>query len=72
MSNMVECKVYRVYLMELTTFGYYSTEDIADYVTHNPKINNHFVGSLGVILLQLLGYYVPVARGFDVDKLINW
>ena len=28
----------------------------------------HFIGSLAVIPLQLLGYYTSVARGLDVDK----
>ena len=28
----------------------------------------HFVGSLAVIPLQLMGYYVSVAKGLDVDK----
>ena len=31
-------------------------------------LNEHFVGSLAVIPLQLLGYYVSVAKGLDVDK----
>lgn len=33
-----------------------------------PKVDKHFVGSLAVIPLQLLGYYVSVAKGLDVDK----
>ena len=33
-----------------------------------PKVDEHFVGSLAVIPLQLLGYYVSVAKGLDVDK----
>ena len=28
----------------------------------------HFVASLAVIPLQLLGYYISVAKGLDVDK----
>ncbi len=67
-SNMVECKARGAYLMGLTTFGHYAIEDTADFVTYIPKVDNHFVGSLAVIPLQLLGYYVSVARGLDVDK----
>ena len=33
-----------------------------------PKVDEHFVGSLAVIPLQLMGYYVSVATGLDVDK----
>ena len=33
-----------------------------------PKVDEHFVGSLAVIPLQLMGYYVSVAKGLDVDK----
>jgi glucosamine--fructose-6-phosphate aminotransferase (isomerizing) len=33
-----------------------------------PKTDEHFIGSLAVIPLQLLGYYTSVARGLDVDK----
>ncbi len=67
-SNMVECKARGAYLMGLTTFGHYAIEDTADFVTYIPKVDTHFVGSLAVIPLQFLGYYVSVARGLDVDK----
>ena len=30
--------------------------------------DEHFVGSLAVVPLQLMGYYVSVAKGLDVDK----
>ena len=33
-----------------------------------PKADPHFIGSLAVIPLQLLGYYLSVAKGLDVDK----
>ena len=67
-SNMVECKSRGAYLMGLTTFGKYETEDHADFTVYVPKVDEHFVGSLAVIPLQLLGYYVSVAKGLDVDK----
>lgn len=56
------------YLMGLTTFGKYETEDQADFTVYVPKVDEHFVGSLAVVPLQLLGYYVSVAKGLDVDK----
>ena len=67
-SNMVECKSRGAYLMGLTTYGRYETEDHADFTVYVPKVDEHFVGSLAVIPLQLIGYYVSVARGLDVDK----
>ena len=67
-SNMVECKSRSASLMGLTTFGNYSIEDTADFVVYVPKTDPHFAASLAVVPLQLLGYYVSVARGLDVDK----
>ena len=67
-SNMVECKSRGGYLMGLTVYGNYNIEDTADFVTYIPKTDPHFAASLAVIPLQLIGYYVSVARGLDVDK----
>ena len=67
-SNMVECKSRGAYLMGLTTYGNYETEDTCDFTVHIPKTDAYFTASLAVIPLQLLGYYVSVAKGLDVDK----
>ena len=67
-SNMLECKSRGAYLMGLTTYGKYETEDQVNFTVDVPKVDEHFVGSLAVIPLQLLGYYVSVAKGLDVDK----
>ena len=67
-SNMVECKARGAYLMGITSAGHYEVEDTCDFAVYVPKIDNHFIGSLAVIPLQLLGYYVSVAKGLDVDK----
>ena len=67
-SNMVECKSRGAYLMGLTTYGHYELEDTVNFVTYIPRVDEHFIGSLAVIPLQLLGYYVSVSRGLDVDK----
>ena len=67
-SNMVECKSRGAYLMGLTTYGNYETEETADFTVYIPKTDPHFAASLAVIPLQLLGYYVSVAKGLDVDK----
>ena len=67
-SNMVECKSRGAYLMGLTTYGKYETEDRADFTVYVPRVDEHFAASLAVVPLQLLGYYVSVAKGLDVDK----
>ena len=67
-SNMVECKSRGAYLMGMTTFGNYNIEDTADFTVYIPKTDPYFATSLAVIPLQLLGYYVSVAKGLDVDK----
>ena len=67
-SNMVECKSRGAYLMGLTTYGNYNIEDTADFTVYIPKTDEHFMTSLAVIPLQLMGYYVIVAKGLDVDK----
>ena len=67
-SNMVECKSRGAYLMGHTTYGNYSIEDNADFVVYIPKTDEHFEASLAVVPLQLMGYYVSVAKGLDVDK----
>ena len=67
-SNMVECKSRGAFLMGLTTYGHYEIEDTVDFAVYVPKIDEHFAASLAVIPLQLLGYYISVAKGLDVDK----
>ena len=67
-SNMVECKSRGAYLMGLTTYGKYEVEDTVEFTVYIPKIDEHFAASFAVVPLQLLGYYVSVAKGLDVDK----
>ena len=67
-SNMAEVKSRGASLMGLTTYGNYNIEDTADFTVYIPKTDPLFAGSLSVVPLQLLGYYVSVAKGFDVDK----
>ena len=67
-SNMVEVKSRGARVMAVTTAGIYFLEDTAEFVSYVPKIDPLFAGSLSVIPLQLLSYYVSVGKGFDVDK----
>ena len=68
LSNMVEVKSRGAYLMGLTSYGNYSMEDTADFTVYVPRTDPHFATSLAVVPLQLMGYYVSVAKGLDVDK----
>lgn len=68
LSNMAECKSRGAYLMGLTSYGKYDIEDAVNFAVYVPRTDEHFAASLAVIPLQLLGYYVSVARGLDVDK----
>ena len=68
LSNMEEVRSRGAYLMGLTSYGNYNMEDSADFVTYIPKTEPHFAASLAVIPLQLLGYYIAVTKGLDVDK----
>ena len=67
-SNMVEVKSRGAYLMGLTTYGNYSIEDTADFTVYIPQTEPCFATSLAIIPLQLLGYYLSVAKGLNVDK----
>ncbi|HIR77151.1 MAG TPA: glutamine--fructose-6-phosphate transaminase (isomerizing) [Candidatus Choladousia intestinipullorum] len=68
LSNMLEVKSRGAYLMGLTSYGNYNIEDTADFTVYIPKTEEYFTTSLAIISLQLLGYYVSLARGLDVDK----
>ncbi len=68
LSNMMECKSRGAYLMGVTIYGKYDVEDSVNFAVYVPNVDEHFVGSLAIIPLQLLGYYLSVAKGLDVDK----
>ena len=68
LSNMVECKSRGAYLMGLTMKDNVKIEDTADFTVYIPETEHYFAPILAVVPLQLFGYYLSVARGFDVDK----
>lgn len=68
LSNMTEVKSRGAYLMGLTCYGNYNVEDTADFTVYIPRTDPLFTSVLAVIPLQLMGYYVSVAKGLDVDK----
>lgn len=54
--------------MGLTSYGNYGVEDTADFSVYVPKTEQYYMTSLAIVPLQLMGYYVSVAKGLDVDK----
>ena len=67
-SNLVEVRSRGACVLGLTSYGNYSIEDIADFTVYVPKTQDVFTTSLAVVPLQLLAYYISVAKGLDVDK----
>ncbi|MCR4817990.1 MAG: glutamine--fructose-6-phosphate transaminase (isomerizing) [Fretibacterium sp.] len=67
-SNMLEVKSRGAWLMQVTHRGNDLLKEDADFTFYIPPTDPHFAASLAVIPLQLLGYYLAVARGVDVDK----
>jgi glucosamine--fructose-6-phosphate aminotransferase (isomerizing) len=65
---MVEVKSRGACLLGITSYGNYEIEDTANFTVYIPKTDTHFTTSLAVVPLQLLGYYMSVAKGLDVDK----
>ena len=65
-SNLMEVKSRGAYIVTI------SPENIdipfSNYKIIIPKTSKYFYPSLAVIPLQLLAYYISVARGLDVDK----
>ncbi len=67
-SNMLEARSRGGFLLIVSPRDCDYLKDEADFVFHVPETDGHFTASLAVIPLQLLGYYVAVARKLDVDK----
>ncbi len=67
-SNMKECKARGAYLIGITDDHSSAVKDSLDYTISIPEIEDCFAGILAVVPLQLLGYYISVSKGLDVDK----
>ena len=68
MSNMTEVKSRGAYVLGVTAYGNYTIEDNVNFTIYVPRTEECFYPSLVAIPLQLLAYYVSLARGLDVDK----
>ncbi len=67
-SNIQEVKARRGRVLAIATEGDIEMQSTADWVLEIPPVADILVPLLSVIPLQLLAYYVAVARACDVDK----
>lgn len=65
---MQEIKARKGKLIAVITEGDESTKAICDDVMIIPEADEILAPMLSVIPLQLLAYYIGIARGCDVDK----
>ncbi len=67
-SNIQEVRARKGRVLAIATIGDEEIGSLADWVLEIPAVADILVPLLSVIPLQLLSYYVAVARGCDVDK----
>ncbi|MDE6558151.1 MAG: glutamine--fructose-6-phosphate transaminase (isomerizing) [Clostridia bacterium] len=67
LSNLVEVKSRGASVMSVTESGNYALEEQSEFTVYVPETSPYFTASLAVIPLQLISYYVSVAKGLDVD-----
>ncbi|SET20693.1 glutamine--fructose-6-phosphate transaminase (isomerizing) [Anaerobranca gottschalkii] len=67
-SNIKEVKAREGYVIALVQEGDTETAKSVDQVLEIPKVPSLLTPILTVLPLQLISYYVAVARGCDVDK----
>jgi len=67
-SNIEEVKARKGPVIAVATEGHPNIENVADDVIYIPRCPSLLSPLLTVVPLQLLSYYVAVARGCDVDK----
>ena len=67
-SNMQEIKARKGKVIAVITEGDEHSSSLANDVVEVPEADEIVAPMISVIPLQLLSYYVGVAKGFDVDK----
>jgi glucosamine--fructose-6-phosphate aminotransferase (isomerizing) len=68
MSNMQEIKARKGKIISVITEGDIISESLSDDVMIVPEADEILAPMLSVVPLQLLAYYIGVAKGLDVDK----
>ncbi|MDE7087602.1 MAG: glutamine--fructose-6-phosphate transaminase (isomerizing) [Clostridia bacterium] len=67
-SNLDEVQARGANVTGVTVSGNYTIEKHSKFAIYVPKTNHYFTASLAIIPLQLLSYYVSLAKGLDVDN----
>ncbi len=67
LSNLVEVKSRGGYIVSIVSKNA-KVDKVSDFIIEVPKTNKYFYPSLTVVPLQLIGYYITVSKGLDVDK----
>ena len=67
-NNIEEIRARNGRVLAVATEGNEQIASVADWVIHIPRTLDCFYPLLTVVPLQLLAYYVAVARGCDVDQ----
>ena len=68
MSNIKEVKARGAEVMVVTTDDRRDVISEVDQIIYIPKTNDLLMPSLEVVPMQLLGYYISLARKCDIDK----
>ncbi|WP_026476494.1 glutamine--fructose-6-phosphate transaminase (isomerizing) [Alkaliphilus transvaalensis] len=68
LSNIQEVRARGAYVVGVAKEGNKEIEKTADVVLYVPETMDELTPILSVIPLQLVAYYISVARGCDVDK----
>ncbi|MBR1769291.1 MAG: glutamine--fructose-6-phosphate transaminase (isomerizing) [Bacteroidales bacterium] len=71
LSNVVEVKSRKGKILAIVTEGDTDIKRLADYVIEIPQTEECLSPLLTVIPLQLLSYYIAIAKGRDVDQQRN-
>ncbi len=66
-SNLVEVKSRGAYVVVVAPEGV-DVSKVANNTINVPITNKYFYPSLTVVPLQLIGYYITISKGLDVDK----
>ena len=67
-SNILEIKARNGQVLVLSIDDNIDIASASDDQIYIPKINEYFTPSLAIVPLQLISYYVSLAKGFDPDK----
>ena len=68
LSNMQEIKARKGKIISVITEGDVHSKELSDDIMVVPEADEILAPMLSVVPLQLLAYYIGVAKGYDVDK----